>query len=144
MLAGTLIIALSLALFIYWFRYSCILILRNRAEIATASAPILDSRFSFPEVLVRLGSEPTLDPLHVSLERDYRILIYLMEHGAGLKLASIEDRLLTLDYRVMQLVYRLTRVAAPVQARKALSEMASVLGVLAHSIGEQAGVQTEA
>lgn len=144
MLAGILIIALSLALFIYWFRYSCILILRNRAEIAAASALAPDSRFSFPEVLARLESEPTLDPLHVSLERDYRILIYLMEHGAGLKLASIEDRLLTLDYRVMQLVYRITRVAAPVQARKALAEMASVLGVLAHSIGEQAGVQTEA
>jgi hypothetical protein len=144
MLAGILIIALSMALFIYWFRYSCILILRNRAEIAAASAPVFDSRFSFPEVLVRLQSEPALDPLQVSLERDYRILIYLMEHGAGLKLASIEDRLLTLDYRVMQLVYRVTRIAAPVQARKALSEMASVLGVLAHSIGEQAGVQTEA
>jgi hypothetical protein len=144
MLGGILIIALSLALFIYWFRYSCILILRNRAEIAAASAPVPDSRFSFPEVLVRLQTESTLDPLQVSLERDYRILIYLMEHGAGLKLASIEDRLLTIDYRVMQVVYRLTRIAAPMQARKALSEMASVLGVLAHSIGEQAGVQTQA
>src|SRR5580692_4589078 len=99
MVAGTLIIALSLALFIYWFRYSCILILRNRAEVGAASAASPDRRFSFPDVLVRLQSEPALDPLQVSLERDYRILIYLMEHGAGLKLASIEDRLLTLDYR---------------------------------------------
>ena len=34
MLAGILIIALSSALLVYWFRYSCILILRNRSEIA--------------------------------------------------------------------------------------------------------------
>ena len=31
MLAGILIIAFSLALLIYWFRYSCILILRSQA-----------------------------------------------------------------------------------------------------------------
>jgi hypothetical protein len=144
MLAGILIIALSLALFIYWFRYSCILILRNGSEIAAASPAALDSRFSFGEVLERLKSEPALDPLQASLERDYRVLTYLIEHAAGLELTAIEDRLLVFDYRVMQAMYRLTRTAAPTQARKALFEMASVLGVLAHRIGEQAGVQAEA
>jgi hypothetical protein len=144
MLAGILIIVFSAALFIYWFRYSCILILRSRAEVAAASAAVLDSRFSFGEVLERLKSEPALDALQASLEQDYRVLTYLIEHAAGLKLASLEDRLLMFDYRVMQGVYRLTRIAAPAQARKALYEMASVLGVLAHSIGEQAGIETEA
>jgi len=144
MLAGILIIALSSALFIYWFRYSCILVLRNRSKIAAESTPINDTRFSFVKVLERLNSEPTLDALQASLERDYRVLTYLIEHAAGLELASLEDRLLMLDYRIMQGVYRLTRTAAPQQARKALTEMASVLGVLAHSIGEQAGVRTEA
>jgi hypothetical protein len=144
MLAGILIIALSSALFIYWFRYSCILVLRNRSKIAAESTPINDTRFSFVKVLERLNSEPTLDALQASLERDYRVLTYLIEHAAGLELASLEDRLLMLDYRIMQGVYRLTRTAAPHQARKALTEMASVLGVLAHSIGEQAGVRTEA
>jgi hypothetical protein len=144
MLAGILIIALSSAMFIYWFRYSCILILRNRSEIAAASAPVAGSRFSFVEVLERLNAEQTPDALQASLERDYRVLRYLIEHSAGLELASLEDRLLMLDYRIMQAVYRLTRTAAPRQARKALSEMASVLGVFAHSIGEQAGARTEA
>jgi hypothetical protein len=146
MLAGILIIALSSALFVYWFRYSCVLILRNRSEIAavSTSATVLDSRFSFAELRKRLNSEPTLDALQASLERDYRVLKYLIEHAAGLELASLEDRLLMLDYHIMQGVYQVTRTAAPRQARKALSEMASVLGVLAHSIGEQAGVETEA
>jgi hypothetical protein len=137
MLAGILIIALSSAMLIYWFRYSCILILRNRSEIAAASAPVSDSRFNFAAVLERFNSEPTLDALQLSLERDYRVLKYLIEHAPGLELASLEDRLLMFDYRIMQGVYRLTRTAAPLQARKALAEMASVLGVLAHSIGQQ-------
>lgn len=144
MLTGILIIALSSALFIYWFRYSCILILRNRSELASTTSPIADTRFGFTEVLERLKSDSPLDNLQASLERDYRVLRYLIEHAAGLELASLEDRLLMLDYRIMQTVYRLTRSAAPRQARKALSEMASVLGVLAHSLGEQAGARSEA
>jgi|HubBroStandDraft_2_1064218.scaffolds.fasta_scaffold349565_2 hypothetical protein len=144
MLAGILIIASSLALFVYWFRYSCILILRNRCEAAEASKAVLDGRFSFSEVRERLKSGLALAPLEACLERDYRVLTYLIEHAAGLELESLEDRLLIFDYRVMQCVYRLSRTVAPVRARKALSEMASVLGVLAHRIGEQAGVQAEA
>jgi hypothetical protein len=135
MLAGILIIALSSALFVYWFRYSCILILRNR---------VADSRLNIADMRKRLDSELALDELQASLERDYRVLTYLIEHAAGLELASLEDRLLMLDYQIMQCVYRLTRTAAPRRARKALSEMASVLGVLSQRIGEQAGLQTEA
>jgi len=141
MLAGILIIASSLALFVYWFRYSCVLILRNRCEAAEASTAVLDGRFSFAEVRDRLKSGLALAPLEACLERDFRVLTYLIEHAAGLELDSLEDRLLIFDYRVMQCVYRLSRTAAPLRARKALSEMASVLGVLAHRIGEQAGVQ---
>jgi len=144
MLAGILIIASSLALFVYWFRYSCVLILRNRCEAAEASTAVLDGRFSFADVRERLKSGFALDPLQASLERDYLVLTYLIEHAAGLELESLEDRLLIFDYRVMQCVYRLSHTVAPALARKALSEMASVLGVLAHRIGEQAGVQAEA
>jgi hypothetical protein len=144
MLAGILIIASSVALFVYWFRYSCILILRNRSELAGASTAVLDGRFSFAQVRERLKSERALDPLQDCLERDYRVLTYLIEHAAGLELESLEDRLLIFDYRVMQCVYRVSRTVAPLRARKALSEMASVLGVLAHRIGEQAGVRAEA
>lgn len=144
MIAGILIIASSFALFVYWFRYSCILVLRNRSEAAEASTAQPDSRFGFAEVRERLKTEFALDPLQASLERDYRVLIYLIEHAAGLELDSLEDRLLIFDYRIMQCVYRLCRTVAPLRARKALSEMATVLGVLAHRIGEQAGVQAEA
>jgi hypothetical protein len=103
-----------------------------------------DTRFCFAEVQARLRTAEALDPLHLSLQRDYEVLIYLLQHAAGLSMESFEDRLLVLDYKVMQWWYRLTRVAAPQQARHALHEMASILIVLAQKMGEHAGVQTEA
>ena len=144
MISSFLIIGFSLLLLLYWFRYSCILLLRAHAERAASAYAVSDIKFCFEEVQARLKTAPVLDPLHLSLQRDYEILIYLLQHAAGLSLESFEDRLLVVDYKVMQWCYRLTRIAAPQQARRALSEMASVLIVLARRMGEQAGVQTEA
>jgi len=142
MIASFLIIGFSVLLLAYWFRYSCILLLRAHAERTALAVP--DIRFCFAEVQAQLRTAELLDPLHLSLQRDYEILTYLLQHAAGLSLESFEDRLLVLDYKVMQWWYRLTRIAAPRQARQALYEMASILNVLAQKMGEQAGVQTEA
>jgi hypothetical protein len=141
MFASLLIILLSLILLVYWLRYSCILLLKRHADQPIA---VEDTTFSFAEVSQRLKNETDLDPLRRSLSRDYQVLIYLVEHASGLGLESFEDRLLVLDYKMMQWWYRITRVLLPGQARAALSEMASVLGVLSQRIGEQAGVCTRA
>ena len=141
MLASVLIIVFSVVLFAYWFRYSCILLLRNSA--APATSPV-DARFRFIQVQESLNSDLELDPLHKSLQRDYQILCYLLRHAAGLELASFEDRILVLDYKVMQAWYRLTRTAAPAQARRALVEMSEVLGILVRRLGEQASIRNEA
>jgi hypothetical protein len=144
MIASFLIIGFSLLLLLYWFRYSCILLLRSQVERTASASAVPDTRFCFAEVQARLRTTEVLDPLHLSLQRDYKILIYLLQHGAGLSLESFEDRLLVLDYKVMQWWYRLTKVASPQQARRALYEMASILNVLAQKMSEQAGVQAEA
>lgn len=144
MLAGILIIAFSLGLLIYWFRYSCVLILRSRREETAAQIGWRDSRFSFPQVREHLPTASDLDPLKLALDRDYRVLTYLIEHAAGLEMDALEDRLLLLDYRIMQRVYRLTRLAAPESSRRALAEMATVLGILAHRLDAQANVAAEA
>jgi hypothetical protein len=144
MVAGVLIIAFSLALLIYWFRYSCVLILRSQAEALETSVATQGSRFRFLEVQESLKADCVLDPLRESLDRDYRVLTYLIEHAAGLQLANLEDRLLMLDYRLMQRVYQLTRTMAPEQARRSLAEMATVLGILAHHLGEKAAARSEA
>jgi hypothetical protein len=143
MIASILIIAFSIVMFVYWFRYSCILLLRGAAEQAELSAA-QDERFSVSEVLERLKTEQELDPLQRSLDRDYHVLKYLIEHAADLELVSIEDRLLILDYKLMRFWFSLTRTMAPVQARKGLTEMASILVVLVRKMSEQSGAQIEA
>jgi hypothetical protein len=143
MVTSVFIIAISVVLFVYWLRYSCVLLLRSaqqRAEMPT----VADERFSTFSVLERLKTEADLAPLERALERDYYVLTYLIEHAADLELASIENKLLVLDYKLMRLWSRLTRTVAPQQSRKALSEMASVLSVLVGQMGESSHLQMEA
>jgi hypothetical protein len=139
MIASVLIITFSLVLFVYWFRYSCLLLLRRGADQPIIAA----GRFNYVSVQQGLKTATELDPLHQSLERDYRVLTYLLEHAAGLELEQLEYRLLVLDYRMMQGWYRLTKSTAPRQARRALGEMADVLNVLVGRIGEHSGARNE-
>lgn len=142
MIAGILIIACSSILFVYWLRYSCLLLLRSAAERAGAKS--VDERFNVARVIEGLKTEADLAPLEHALERDYHVLAYLMEHVADLELASIENRLLLLDYKLMRIWSHLTRRAFPKQSRQALSEMASILGVLVRKMDEANGLQAEA
>jgi len=143
MIVSIIIAAFSFALLLYWFRYSCILMLRNSSLEIRARAAV-DSQFCCRQVRELLRGDTQLDALQRALERDYRLATYLIEHAAGLDLHSIEDRLLSLDYRVMQWYFRVTRTAAPRRARQALAEMADVVEVLAGRLDERAGLQSEA
>ncbi len=142
MIASVLIILFSLALLVYWFRYSCILVLRNEAEAAASPYVVQDDRFRIGELQSRLDKESELDPLHASLQRDYEVLVYLLQHAAGLELRSFEDRLLVLDYRVMHLWYKFTKSVAPDKAREALKEMATVMAVLVGKLSQRASVHS--
>jgi hypothetical protein len=144
MFASVLIIVLSSALLAYWFRYSCILLLRNLTQQAPVLNPAMQGTFSFGEIRDRLQSGAQMDPLHGMLQRDYQVLTYLVRHASGVKLESFEEKLLIWDYTVMRFWYALTKTAAPDQARQALGEMVSVLSILAGRIGQRTGVQSEA
>ena len=143
MVTSVFIIGISVALFAYWLRYSCVMLLRSaqeRAEMVTAG----DDRFNVPAVLERLKNDADLDPLERALDRDYHVVTYLIEHAAGLELASIENKLLVFDYRLMRLWFHVTRNLAPRQSRHALLEMAAVLSVLFAQVGAHSQLQMEA
>ena len=143
MVVSIFIIAISVFFLVYWVRYSCLMLLRGAQE----RSPVLtgdDERFSAFSVIERLKTEADLAPLERALDRDYRVVAYFIEHAADLELACIENKLLILDYRMMRLWSRVTRTLAPQQSREALSEMASVLGVLVAQMGQPGRVQTEA
>src|SRR5215471_6548021 len=136
MFASVLIIVFSSALLLYWFRYSCILLLQNGQSETLSS--IDQATFRFGEIQDRLRSDSELAPLHAMLQRDYQVLTYLAKNASGLNLEGIEERLLVWDYKLMALWYSITRTAAPEQSRQALCEMASVLSLLAGRIGQRA------
>ena len=133
MFVGTLIVVISTLLLAYWFRYSCLLVMRNCAEETTSEESVRAG-----ELQAKLREASDLDPVQIALDRDYAVLVYLVQHAAGLELQSIEDRLLMLDYKVMRLWYRVARLAAPDQAREALSEMVSVVGILSSRLAQRA------
>ena len=142
MVPSLVIIATSILLLIYWFRHSCLLLLQSQSD-QLEHTPVADS-FHFRDVQKRIQVDGQLDHLHRSLDRDYQLYTYLLQHAYGLGLDRFEDRLLVWDYRAMQWCYRLTKTAAPGQARRALREMASVLGILVGRMDRRAGVQQQA
>jgi hypothetical protein len=143
MLTSIVIILISVILLVYWLRYSCVILLRGAQERSVATS-VADQRFSVPFVLEQLKTEANLAPLERALDRDYRVVTYIIGHAADLELACIENQLLVLDYRMMRLWSRLTRTLAPRQSRAALSEMAEVLNVLVRQMGQSNHLQLEA
>ena len=142
MIASIFILVISLGLLAYWLRYSCVFLLRSAQE-RWDSQPVQDNRFNLRAVMDRLNAGSDLEQLERELERDYSVVSYMVEHATDLKLDSIENRLLVIDYKLMRIWSRLTRTLAPQQSRRALAEMASVLGVLVGQMGEN-GIELEA
>jgi hypothetical protein len=132
MLASLLIIAASLVLLVYWFRYTCLLLLRNSPAPALSAET---STLSHVQVLREPGA--ALDPLHRALDRDYRLISYVVQHAAGIEINPLERHLLTADFHFMAFWFRLVRGVAPGAARKALEEMSSILCFFDGRIGRQ-------
>jgi len=136
-------------LFAYWFRYTCLLILSAQSSRSYASQVAAANKLSFIEVRSKLLQDEAgnaLDGLHRALDRDYRLLAYLLDHAATYNLngRSIEDRLLVLDYYLMKFWYRLTCGVSRPLARKALIEMSSIVNHLANTMGERVAVSSRA
>jgi len=146
MIASILIIGCSLVMFLYWFRYTCLLILHSEPAKGYAARVAAANRLSFITIQTALKKQEglALDPLHRSLENDYRIVKYLLEHASGLGVQSVEQKVMFLDYRIMQLWYRLSRNVSESHARGALEEMSSILAYFANAMGERAAAVSEA
>jgi hypothetical protein len=132
MVETILILAFSLALFLYWFRYTVLLLL-NEEERAVAHTTVIGqlSVLQTREALRHAPEDLALDPLRRALDKDYRMLRYLLDHAAGMGLRPLEHYLLILDYRIMTAWYGLTR------KRSALEEMAGILSYIAYKMGER-------
>jgi hypothetical protein len=143
MITSILIIAFSVALFGYWFRYTCLLVLSAKS-VKDYTQQVADAnRLSFLTVRQRITeacAPEHLDHLQKSLDRDYRMLTCLMRHAAGFQIGGcdLEHRMLMVDYALMRGWYALSRTMSVPHAQKALSEMAEIIGHFANTMGERA------
>jgi len=145
MLSISLIIFFSVVLFVYWFRYSCLLILQNRGAYGASqeSTAVL----TVPAVQERLKSNEQgpelLDRLHRDLINDYRVVSFLLSCSSD-GVDPIERRMLKMDYWIMRGWYSLARRIAPPQARKALEEISNIVNYFSQSVGRSTTQHSEA
>ena len=135
------IIVVSTVLFLYWFRYTCVLILKTRNAREHAQRVAEANHLSFVTAQQELAYAPkkteSLENLHKSLDRDYRMVSYLLRHSGTQSGGSFEEHLLRLDYHMMRAFYHLARPFSRRSARRALAERASIIGHLANAMGER-------
>ncbi len=142
MIISSLIIVVSAALFVYWFRYTCVLILNTQTtkdftgEVATAN------QLSFTELRDGLENleSGALDAAQRSLERDYEVVSSLLRQAADFQVGgdSIEEMILRIDFRIMKAWYGFSRKISEAASRTALEEMSQVVAHFANQVGERA------
>lgn len=143
MWANALFIAVSGVLLVYWFRYTCLLILSARCSRNYAAGIAQANALHFPEIGQKLEQSSAaegdhLDALQHALARDYRHLTCLIRHGAEFRMAGrqLEHKMLVVDFHLMRAWYSLSRRMSIPLRRQALQEMVHILYHFADRMGE--------
>ncbi len=149
MFVSLTIIGFSLALFLYWFRYTCLLILTTRTARDYTVQVAEANQLTFPAIQAKLAHAQLdgLEEARASLERDYHLLIGLLQHASSFQLGSLtlEQRMLMVDYQAMRLWFRVSRqFSRGADARQALVEMADIVSHFANAMGERSSVSARA
>ncbi len=146
MFVSVFIIVVSVALFLYWFRYTCLLILSARTSRDYAKQVAAANQLSFLQASQALddAEESQLARIHHLLDRDYKRLTYLLNYGANSYQSgkTIETRILMIDYWLMWMWCMAMHRLAPDRARGALVEMSSIIRHLANAMGEQLAISS--
>lgn len=148
MISSIFILVFSAVLFVYWFRYTCVLMLRSKTPQDYSARVVEANQLSYPSVESRLNEadwDRELGQLVFSLKRDYRLLSYLLKHASGVEVggSTLEQRMLMIDFRIMQSWCKVSRYLSPALSRAALREMAQVLHNFANTMGERVAATTD-
>jgi hypothetical protein len=140
MITSIVIIVVSVALFLYWFRYSCLLILESRFEEDEARPFASPEASAFALLEQRLAAASTPSELkHVrnTLDDDLRLIPSLTRDRQGdlSGIGSLESRLLLIDDRLMQFAFFCFQSFGVPKAPSALREMSRIIGYLATESG---------
>jgi hypothetical protein len=134
-----ILIGISLALFGYWFRYSCLLILRTRTAEDFAGEICRENGLSFVQLKSAMDAEGAfdLDAAYSALQHDFGVVTQLLEQQAAANEGNcLEHRLVHVNFHFTQAWYRLSRSLGLASARASLEEMADTVAYFANSFGE--------
>ena len=135
-----LLIGLSAGLFLYWFRYTCLLILRTHTPEDFAGSVVQTNGLRFESVRLALEtqSNPNLKELYQSLERDYAIVKQLIDQVSPAVRSEneLEHRLLAANYSLTKIWFRVANGLGLPMATSALEEMSETVAHLANNFGE--------
>jgi hypothetical protein len=140
MITTALVLAASLGLFVFWFRYTCVLILsaKTSRDYAGEVAAVNGLTFVTAErALLQVSKARDLDDLCMAMQRDYAVVCGLLKH-AGFETGGVEDAMLRIDFRMMNTLYSVSRHLSPRHAANAVLEMSQIIGHFADSMGERA------
>lgn len=148
MTASLLMVGITITLFMLWFRYTCNLILNAKPakDYSRQVATVNELKFlQIQQRLARPEKGADLDAMLGHLDCDYRLLTYILRHGAQFRTGAnqVERLILMLDYEVMRLWYALSRRLSSSNCRRALMEMISIIGHFANFMGERALCRAE-
>jgi hypothetical protein len=148
--ASTCILILSVVLFVYWLRYVCLLILSSRGSRDYSRNVAEANGLAFLETRSALEAsaleQAAFEALQRSLDRDYRLVTYLLRHAAGRETQDVHLHhwVLRLNYRLLSLWYSVVHRLSHSLARRALIDMSSVVSQLANAMGEQCALTVRA
>lgn len=142
-IATGIILVVSLVLFAYWFRYSCILILSAKPAWDYSSHIAERESLSFLDVHKRLHAMQTealgheLDAIQSALQRDYNALMAMNRVDILANVGRyVESLMVRVDFQILRVWYFGIRLLWPGQGRIALAEMTEVVRYFANNVGE--------
>jgi hypothetical protein len=144
LVANALIAAITLLLFVLWFRYMCSMMLAAQTSLDRSIEVAQSNSLLFADVLRELFaagpvSRETLDMQERALHRDLEILDYLLRHMGQTAIgdSSIEVWMLKSDFHIQSVCYRILRKHSPLRARGHVHQMAAILSHFANTVGER-------
>jgi hypothetical protein len=149
MLASIIIIAVSAALFVYWFRYSCVLILNTKTIQSYAAEVAQSKELNFLNVqrALAVGEPAPLDELRENLQRDYSRISSLLTSSVGSGTDEqndgymLERAMLGMSFRWLNVQYKVVSHFSERIARAALLEMSQIVEHHANAFGEVMAAQ---
>ncbi len=149
MVSELLILIFALTLGAYWFRYNCLAILKTKSSRERAEQVASANQLTFLEVTERLESQPVaadFERLHRLLQHDYMVLTALLRYSSTLPTTgfTVDERLLMIDFRLLQGWYAMVHNLASGPARRSLERRARILVHFANRMAERSAALTRA